>query len=759
MVHHSGLSSTNIKVLKSSLKLSSRSNSVTSSSSSNKNVRFAPELTTVKNFCSNDKPSSISNENSPDLIPLDDYNNFNQNDKYNRINIDDIDTNDLWFNQSLFNTSNKKFKSNFQLDYDSDSGLDDDDSENENSNNFLLDFGKRNNFNFRNPFSNGNNSIIINNNNNNNKFSIPNSITQNNNINVVNSSSNIDTFVISEWGFVNSNVNNFKQSTDNLENDINRFLNNQNIKLHSLKQVLDENNKKTDKIEGLIFVNNLNFEKFIEIKFSFTNWSDIHYVTAKFNRSMTGKIDEFKFVINLKSLNYFLKCKNLIFANTFNEVTICPLTIELCCRYDVNNETYYDNNNYRNYELNLLVSTNGFIDNSMVNIKDQQEAGRASTTSTIVNNNKPKASFYSDFLVSTTLSHKIHLNGKSPLTVGTSRRFSEDTDYYNTSPLKHLYHNDTSLIKPTRLNEVLTSSNVDNNKIDNNSIDDSFQMDSLSLSPSDEPESYFALTAYTTPSLSSSLSSSLSDLSPLQEFNDTLINSNNKDQFYYKQFSLGNNNDDDNHSNEPIGTNKFLDSRDDDCGDIVGNDFYSDGHNFSPFTISNSNDFFDDRQSIITDTPPIFYSNRNSTTTNPIMNNNINVNNNSNETLVNTNHQSNSDNVNFNELHPDQLRENHSLRTSSNGSKSSSSTSTSPETRDDSSSIRIESTLTNSSVANFNGSIKPRDMDYQTLLNSYCFFTPDDNNINDRSNSGKGYNPIEAFVKKQPPNSASEISS
>lgn len=55
-----------------------------------------------------------------------------------------------------------------------------------------------------------------------------------------------------------------------------------------------------------------------------------------------------------------------------------------------------------------------------------------------------------DFLLSTTVSHK----NPQPSQQSHGRKFSDDTDYYNTSPLKHLFHNDTTLAKPSRINEV-----------------------------------------------------------------------------------------------------------------------------------------------------------------------------------------------------------------------------------------------------------------------------------------------------------------
>ncbi|EDO14854.1 hypothetical protein Kpol_345p2 [Vanderwaltozyma polyspora DSM 70294] len=423
--------------LKSSLKISSGCvDLLTSSNSASsmipKNVRFAPQLTKVKRFDCNSEPISISNENSPTLYPLDNFSKFNFNSSRGSsiINNDEDgdgdDADGLWFSK-LADTSSYTFK-NFNLDYDSDTSLEDYQFLN---NNIITNSShpdalllKHDNLNVLND-----SSLLSKNNNNNNN---------NENTFIDNSS-----FIIKDWNLANTNVSPYTYNQDTIYT----YLNNQNIRLHSLKQLPNE----TDKIYGLIYVNNLNFEKFIEIKFSFNNWQDIHYVTASFNKSINSNIDEFKFVIDLNSLKYTLQFKGLIY-NDFNSnspITNCNLNVNLCCRYDVNNETYYDNNNYENYQISLLVRTEAIITQDAKIIKQQSTAPIKQDIEKNSQKISSTDSFLSDFLTTTTLTHS------NKQLASTSRKFSEHTDYYNTSPLKHLYHNDTTPIKPAKSNHVL----------------------------------------------------------------------------------------------------------------------------------------------------------------------------------------------------------------------------------------------------------------------------------------------------------------
>lgn len=135
-----------------------------------------------------------------------------------------------------------------------------------------------------------------------------------------------ETFDMADWKLVSNNLNPFKSDykvdVTGLEDKIFKYLNGQNIKVHSLElsdpvsyEDICSNNFGNCQIWGLIFVNNLNFEKKIEIKFTLNNWADIHYINAHYNKSVTPHVDEFKFIIDISALKLNLISKNLIYAN------------------------------------------------------------------------------------------------------------------------------------------------------------------------------------------------------------------------------------------------------------------------------------------------------------------------------------------------------------------------------------------------------------------------------------------------------------
>ncbi|CCE63742.1 hypothetical protein TPHA_0F02620 [Tetrapisispora phaffii CBS 4417] len=506
--------------LKSSLKISRCSSS--SNSCSFKSVRFAPELTTVKSFDCNLEPSSISNESSPNLYALDDHsqvsNFINPNSQLllknnntpttnNNILIGSKSNNDtVWFSQlniinSLQNNittrnSNNNLLTDFGLDYDSDTSLDDIYLNSSLINGNISDptlrqFEINNDNDSKFPFFENNDDSdegdseldhLINNSylfskdlffksNKNYTFS-PKPMNQNQNIDdaindFIDCTSLHRAVTTKNWKLLKSNVSSFEhtpeivQSNSILEKKLFEYLDHSNIRLNSIDQV-------SDIIIGSIFVNNLNFEKHIEVKFTFNDWKDIHYVTAQYNKSITKSIDQFEFKIDLDSFKHILQFKGLIYNNKDTRFSNCEFNIDLCCRYLVNNETYYDNNNYENYQIYLSLETENLLYSDKLDDTRQEPVIDNSTHSLIRNdklkpeqcnnyeNNKTKIqkfnnSFLDDFITTTTLTH----NSNPSKTANISRKFSVNTDYYNTSPLKHLYHNDTTLIKPRSVNSVV----------------------------------------------------------------------------------------------------------------------------------------------------------------------------------------------------------------------------------------------------------------------------------------------------------------
>lgn len=830
--------------LKSSLKISSRNNSVSSSlssassvssASSNKSVRFAPELTTVKKFCSSDRPSFISAESSPNLVPLDES---YQSMVYTRDDYDDNETN-FAFNQKIsqpflprnISIANKGDNgiTNFQLDYDSDSSLDDDD--------FSYNLSQRMHVDSDSPinsYGNEDKNIIV-------ESGISTSKAQELSAGSISNNrracpgcdskkrDSMDTFDVVDWRLMSTNVHSSRSDNNgNKPNDICVLQNSgQNILLHSVKQIRDfQSNKRTDEIVGSIYVKNITFEKFIEIKFTFTNWSDIHYVTATYRRSITDQIDEFVFKINLSSFKYFLKLDDLLFSTTdSNLLTNCPLKIELCCRYDVNNETYYDNNNYKNYELSIMARTQNLVPTARFNPIYLTKEHIANTEAGLNNNgsdnrkpaspkrrhhqrtltNRPsKKSFYSDFLVSTTLSHKIHLmnnfksddrNAKKSVPL-VSRRFSEDTDYYNTSPLKHLYHNDTTPITPTSLNRVLQPSTQLDSTIEGTNAQGNMAIDEDGnpFSPpqngvDDSPPDWAKRTlSYPgTPSLSSSVSSSMSDIPQLDEYTDFFgTGAIDESQVKYNpnynfadSFAKGFNNN---------GAGSDSDGTDG-VGTIRNEDDYE---HVDPLIIADSNnDFSDDRQSIVTETPQNFYSDRLFADNHDDEEGFMNFNNNSNETLIRDcktdgchsketlirgdsggESEEDAEDIAEDTMSPQpqisskrsENAENTLLvpsRSSSSSSTSSDSTSFLSASNDlddrrcSNLSSRVADTIATSALSGSTEAIKPHSMDYQTLLNSYCFYSSDttptmNRKVFEMKAEGERANPIKWNLSDEP---------
>ncbi|CAB4254344.1 similar to Saccharomyces cerevisiae YOR178C GAC1 Regulatory subunit for Glc7p type-1 protein phosphatase (PP1) [Maudiozyma barnettii] len=380
-----------------------RSNS-TQSLGSKKNVRFSTNLIAIKKFDKFAEPITISNETSPDLspllIPLDmTSNNNNDNDDdscwFHDLNLVprliDIENN---FNEFHFNNKKNKL---FSLD-DEDYNYDND----EDLNYYFNEAG-----------------TLRNDNNNNSNPTSPTKSCTDDPLLQLQSNQNL------KWELLSTNIIN---SNLILTNDfIKHFMHNQNIKIQSLK-INNEN-----KLAGYLIVNNLSFEKYIEIKFTFNNWQNIHYVNASFNKIISPNYDQFKFVIDINSFKFFLNLKNLLINDILN--------IELCCRYDVKHETYYDNNNYNNYKMVLkrpMKKQNEIIPNKndILNISNVQDKITASASK-------------ADSLR--------RVSSMNPVSRHHTRTFSADTDFFNTSPLKNIYYNKKISIPSTTTTTTSTT--------------------------------------------------------------------------------------------------------------------------------------------------------------------------------------------------------------------------------------------------------------------------------------------------------------
>ncbi|OBA27302.1 hypothetical protein HANVADRAFT_62036 [Hanseniaspora valbyensis NRRL Y-1626] len=94
--------------------------------------------------------------------------------------------------------------------------------------------------------------------------------------------------------------------------------------------------------EVIIFlsVQNLAFEKLLEVKYSFDNWNSISFTEGIFCNQINNNFDEFKCIIKMPSSNEKIFKTNLDF----------------CCKYEVKGLTYYDNNDYNNFRIKIQTT-------------------------------------------------------------------------------------------------------------------------------------------------------------------------------------------------------------------------------------------------------------------------------------------------------------------------------------------------------------------------------------------------------------------
>lgn len=487
---------------------SSSSTQVTTTTTTTKNVRFDLLSTTIKRFNSNDEPITISNDYhcsscSPDI----DANGSITTDIYNQG--DYITDEPCWFNNldvlpNLINFD-KKFHTYYQRYKMTRSNLLLSSSSSSSSNQFR-NFYKENDLSLSDLDYDDDITIDTLENS---RFTGLDSLDKDTtNDGCLDTGTDDNDFLISnsdiKWELVASNIPKPSQSLDLLnDQSIQSFLNGQNIKLYNLEQL------NGNKMYGSLIVNNIDFEKIVEVKFTFNHWSNIHYINSSYCKSLTPRFDQFQFVIDLNRYKFFLQIKDLL-----NKQII----IEFYCRYDVGNQTYFDNNNYSNYTLTLLKTESSDLeknnnvtttppveslpfehttdlslssssssvsksecmdsqyfpkdnappqknndnctDSYVSNSKDTNhlnESGRkisAGTRSTQTNNTQHNHPFLVNNKYVVPMTSKQFMNNRN---ICHTRTFSEDTDYYNTSPLKHLYHNDTCQFvkKPATKNEVL----------------------------------------------------------------------------------------------------------------------------------------------------------------------------------------------------------------------------------------------------------------------------------------------------------------
>lgn len=154
----------------------------------------------------------------------------------------------------------------------------------------------------------------------------------------------------------------------------------------------------TNQLNVYLSAENIAFEKDIKLKYTFDNWNKIFYSQGKYEKQINSKFDEFKCVIDLP-----------LSTNTKEIVS----ELSFCCTYKVNNMVYYDNNNYHNFKLKL---------------KTTKKVAYESETSSVT-----PSSSYKNLVRPPNTPEKQNLK----------RTFEQSKNFFNTSPWKNIYKQDS----------------------------------------------------------------------------------------------------------------------------------------------------------------------------------------------------------------------------------------------------------------------------------------------------------------------------
>lgn len=222
---------------------------------------------------------------------------------------------------------------------------------------------------------------------------------------------------------------------------------NKPVHIHSL-QIITIN--KQANLSGLINVDNLGYEKLLMIKLTLNDWKNNLTFSnnsniIQFNKSINENIDQFKFKINLQDLlsNYpdcSIQKKSLI-------------TMEICCKYQVNNQVFWDNNFNQNYKVILksFTTTNNYkVSNTIKNYNYE-----------LVNEKLIKH-------------QQILQNDKIPdIVINNSNIDINNSNKNNT--IEHNNNNKTALNHPAFLPPTRTFENSNSRTFNNNDLLDSFR--------------------------------------------------------------------------------------------------------------------------------------------------------------------------------------------------------------------------------------------------------------------------------------------
>jgi hypothetical protein len=200
------------------------------------------------------------------------------------------------------------------------------------------------------------------------------------------------------------------------------------VHLHSIQlSTMD----KTTYLTGLVNVQNLAFEKSLMFKLTLNDWktnvtimsSTSH--TIAYNKSLNnGAIDQFKFKISLQ---------DLILRSPDVELKKNPqINIELCIRYCVGNQEFWDNNSNNNYKLSIKSFTSTSSYQNSNTIKSYSYTSNKTPTPTSLASLEKEKEKFDDLLVSKLEDYKqSHIYGETSQWTTAPKKKSEFFNRYN----------------------------------------------------------------------------------------------------------------------------------------------------------------------------------------------------------------------------------------------------------------------------------------------------------------------------------------
>ncbi|ODV77625.1 carbohydrate-binding module family 21 protein [Suhomyces tanzawaensis NRRL Y-17324] len=130
---------------------------------------------------------------------------------------------------------------------------------------------------------------------------------------------------------------------------------------------------------GHIAVQNMAFEKHLTVRYSLDNWLTIIeiptlYMADRPDILKKNNYDRFTFQIPLDSLFNSFRLTGNSNENTSDDGRSQERTYELCIKYNIKNQEFWDNNNFKNYSIKLIKTVNSRNSNGSLTQINQHAA-------------------------------------------------------------------------------------------------------------------------------------------------------------------------------------------------------------------------------------------------------------------------------------------------------------------------------------------------------------------------------------------------